>query len=236
MSQVTTTHRRPFPIWVVLLLAVGALFVAWIGYLYWLATITIIGTEFSPYSFSARSFRYVMHWRNTPDTPWTVCATEITKHLSNSTTAPGTDRWDAVKFSKGFQVVGSIGEAALLYDRINNRTGQGENWEEWSKTHAKRAAVLWPAVQQLAIHRAYFAIPELLDQARLSNSEKEFAAQLQSICRTAVVDQANRFLSESHTTEARSLLEWGKSLGESNELREIESKLETLASPNESKR
>ncbi len=236
MSHVTTTRSNPVPIWLVLMLVFGFVVVAGIGFLYWQATITVVGSEFSPYSFSVRDFRYVQNWHNVPDTPWTVCDAEITKHLSNSTSAPGTDRWDAIRFNKGFQLDQSIGEAALLVDRIDKRNEKGEDWEEWSKTHAKRASVLWPAVQEFAIHRAYFAIPDLLDQAKVAGSDKEFDAQLKTIAVQAAVDQAYRLLGEEKFEEAWKVLKWGRKYGESSELEAIEDRLELKTSSDESKR
>ncbi len=226
MEVVSSTKTKSPRIALTIFGAIGVLLCIYFVGTYWRASITIEGREFSPYSFNIRAFRYVTKIKTDNQPSSLVCPIEISKHLSNSTVTSGTDRWDVVSFRKGFATFDSQGEAAILIDAIGDQNQiPGHEWKEWSSDNPPLAALLWPAVQQLAIHRAYFAIPELLELARISNTEKAIQAAVEKVSIQAAIDQANRLRSEKRDTEALAVVRWGKTLGHAGQLDQLESSL-----------
>ncbi len=151
-----------------------------------------------------------------------ACSIEISKHLTNSTRANGIERWDLVHYSTSFgQLVDS--EASILvngFEAIDHN--EDKIWEKWSKDYPAQAAILWPAIQKLAIHRAYFAIPELLHFAATSPTKQDLADHVERISRLAAADQVARLVEKKDFSEARLTLEWGESFGSAPEFDRLE--------------
>ncbi len=88
---------------------------------------------------------------------------EISMHLSNSSVTSGVNRWDLVNFRRDLQILTQWVKAAILTDILGDENhALSESWKDWSVNKPKLAAILWPAIQQLAIHQAYFAVPNCL--------------------------------------------------------------------------
>jgi len=88
-------------------------------------------------------------------------------------------------------------------------------WEKWSKDNPQLAKIFWPSVQKLAIHRAYFAIPELLQFAATCPTVIELQLAIDKISQLAASDQVARLVAKHDFSEARITLEWGKTFGSS---------------------
>jgi hypothetical protein len=210
----------------IFLSAVGALVLLFFAGKYWRASATTIGSEFSPYSFSIRDFQYIAKTRTDNQPSALLCPTEISMHLSNSTVTSGIDRWDLVNFRKGFAKIDSVGEAAILTDILGDKNqGLSESWKDWSDSKPKLAAILWPAVQQLAIHQAYFAIPELLERVRTIDSEKAIKKIVDEVSIQAAIDQAHRLRNDSEYSQALVVVRWGKTVGSEEKLDRLENSL-----------
>ncbi len=184
------------------------------------------GTEFSPISFRVREFQ-IRRWP-----PATVvqpaslaCSMEISKHLTNATRTPGIERWDLIACSQGRQGIEQF-EATVLIDALKVRDSTNDLfWEEWSKSHPSLAKILWPAVQQLAIHKSYFAIPGLLQHAASAPPAKDLANLIATISLRAGIDQSRRELAKRQFKDASVTVEWAKSLGGSPEFEALENSI-----------
>jgi hypothetical protein len=184
------------------------------------------GSEFSPYSFNVREF-YIGRWfgKMVVQPARLVCSMEISKHLTNAARSSGVERWDLVECSHSVQGIDPC-EASVLIEAFQARDSENDLfWEKWSKEHPELAKILWPAVQQLAIHRGYFAIPSLLQQAATTPTPEELTSLIVATSMRAAIDQSHRELAKREFNEARITLEWGKSLGSSPELTALENSL-----------
>ncbi len=147
-------------------------------------------------------------------------------HLSNSSVTSGVNRWDLVNFRKGFANFDSVGEAAILTDILGDENhALSESWKDWSVNKPKLAAILWPAIQQLAIHQAYFAVPELLERVRTIDSEKAIQKIVDEVSVQAAIDQAYRLQTESEYSKALAVVRWGKTVGKAEKLDQLETSL-----------
>jgi hypothetical protein len=226
MEVVTSAKTTKPRIALLVLGVIGVLVFIYCAIAYWRASVVFVGREFSPYSFNIRTFRYIPKIKTDNEPSSLVCPLEISKHLSNSTIASGVDRWDVVSFRKGFANFDSRGEAAILIEALGDQKQvPGHGWEDWSSKNPKLAAFLWPAVQQLAIHRAYFAIPELLETSRTCSTEKAIQSAIEKVSIQAAIDQANRLRGETRAAEALAVVRWGKTVGQAEQLDQLESSL-----------
>jgi hypothetical protein len=185
------------------------------------------GSEFSPFSFGVRQF-HIRRWpRSTVLSPASlICSMEISKYLTNSVRTSGVERWDLVRCSPSIEGVDAF-EASILVDALKTYDSSSDLfWEKWSKKSPSLAKILWPAVQQLAIHRAYFAIPELLKHAASNPPEKELAQLITTTCLQAGIDQSLRELAKQEFNEARISAQWAKTFGTSPELEALENSIQ----------
>ncbi len=181
------------------------------------------GTEFSPYTFSSREFETGRWLGKTVVQPAVLaCPQEISKHLTNATRTDGVERWDLVEYSRGIRS-GKILEASVLMTAFETRNPEnGLFWESWSKKHPDLAKILWPAIQQLAIHRSYFAMPELFRIATTNPSTTELKNAIEAISMQAGLDQGERHVAKKEFPEARIAVEWAKTFGNSPKLDALE--------------
>ncbi len=226
MNKIARVQPKIFTPVKLALFFLGVLVVLVFGGKYWRASATTIGREFSPYSFSIRDFRYVAKTRTDNQPSVLLCPTEISMHLSNSSVTSGVNRWDLVNFRKGFANFDSVGEAAILTDILGDENhALSESWKDWSVNKPKLAAILWPAIQQLAIHQAYFAVPELLERVRTIDSEKAIQKIVDEVSVQAAIDQAYRLQTESEYSKALAVVRWGKTVGKAEKLDQLETSL-----------
>ncbi len=240
MNSAITSSRAPQFYWMGLIAVVASIFsLGWIVYgIPYSNFLGPYGTEFSPYSFNSREFQTNVWFRRTVVQPASLaCPTEISKHLTNSTRTSGIERWDLIRYSNGFWGM-KDSEASIILDCFGTLDGQDNLlWEKWSKDQPDLAKILWPSVQQLAIHHSYFAIPELLQLALACPTPIDFQEAISRISMRAALDQAARQLAKNQFNDARMTGKWAKTFGESAELDALENSIRAgLASLSESKK
>lgn len=185
------------------------------------------GTEFSPYSFQTREFQYQLNLFSslgrgvtTVDVGIPCSSPEITKHLTNSTQNPiALARWDLVQTDTGAGSRSYQGEAAVLvnslkiYDFSTNMLA----WERWSADNPSLAAILWPAIQQIAIHHAYFVIPELLSEIeRTKPDESEILEIIAKSSVSGALLQSEKLVALEEWEQALESIRWGLSFAEND--------------------
>lgn len=181
---------------------------------------SVSGREFSPQSFCVREFSYLripgIHSRITSTnlsstTGNLVCSTAISQHL---TAGIGTNvRWDLVEFQIGSGTQ-TKSEASILLHYIDPAY-EGNSWEQWSNNNTNHAKLLWPAIQSLAIHRCYFAIPTLMQTAESTPSLAEFQKEIQRQSLSAIEVAARSAHKAGEVMRAKELAEYGSQLGDS---------------------
>lgn len=82
-------------------------------------------------------------------------------------------RWDLVLLDDS----SSAGaRASILVDLLNALdSNYNPFWAQWTVQHPQRAAILWPAAQQLVEFDRYPLLPRLFAEALLQNSDEEFS-------------------------------------------------------------
>lgn len=226
MNSATVTSKTRLWVWLRLLAATVA--VLGLGWVFLSATgfffLQSRGREISPYSFSGRDFQIYRWFGGTVVQPSSLaCSTEISKHLTIPTRTYGIERWDLVTYWGGFFKGEVKSEASILVEAFETRDSKAELvWEKWSKENPGLARILWPAVQQLAIHRAYFALPELLKDAAACPQAGELSKAIDGTSLRAGLDQAARHIAKNEFSDARIALEWAKTLGSSPEIEPLE--------------
>jgi hypothetical protein len=170
MSSATSTKRWPRWLPVVGWSILGVL---GLTLLMFIATITfgaVHGTEFCPQTFERRSYSYYelpvleiqvtgeQHEDLTGDTEKTVTS------KSYVTPPPGGKQdWHVLVGSRGARNR-RPGDAGILLKYLDaTDVGSNLRWNHWTEEHDEQAKVLWPAVQQLALHELYVFVPDLFD-------------------------------------------------------------------------
>ena len=94
-------------------------------------------------------------------------------------------------------------DAAIL-TRYLDVSSMSTNWdlETWSKDNAPMAGLLWPRVQDLAVHEMYFAIPELIQKAISSKEPSEFQSVADRLLKTASAQQLGYWMSRQRDNES----------------------------------
>ena len=130
----------------------------------------VSGVEISKQDLTFRNFTY----RQIPGFRWQVgplyhdfpfsAATDpvIANHLKPLGKGEKVE-WDLVRFDE-FGSPEVQGDAIILEKILNQRNDQSDfYWVKWSTDHPKRAAELWPAVQDLVFCGMYWAVPPLME-------------------------------------------------------------------------
>jgi hypothetical protein len=175
----------------------------------------VTGTEFSPQTFFKREFTYyrvpVFKFPLSAtyiETGTLACPTDISKYLKSGASSLGPVRWDLADSTFGTSP-NDPGEASILLEYLELQDVQRASyWGDWSTKHADRAAVLWPLVQQFAIHRCYFAIPELMQAAEAADSLEAFQGEAARIVHRAASRKARYWIAQGDKATAMSIVTW----------------------------
>lgn len=74
--------------------------------------------------------------------------------------------------------------AAILTQQLQlQNSGQNPFWDSWSNVHPDRAAILWPAVQELCMQNEYFLAGQLLENARGVRNVQELEQAVQALAK-----------------------------------------------------
>jgi hypothetical protein len=186
---------------------------------------SVSGSEFSPQTFSIRYFNYarvpILNWQVSKTSVDSVqgslaCSVNITRNIPGA--IQGTPRWDLIQYSVSGREF-PPGDAAILIEYLKASDANGlAVWDLWTIDHPNLAAVLWPVVQQLAIHQCYFAIPDIMQYALTKPSVDELKEHIKQVCQTNAEVRARKFIAESKSSEARALIAWALTLGPSPKL------------------
>jgi len=165
----------------------------------------ISGEEFSPDTFSRRSFYYfeipLLGWQ-----VWPISRVDCTGSLESHLTGekliavqkkPGVSvRWDLVSATRGFDPDRSRpsaqGDARILCCYLDAQDSEGNYvWLEWSQKNPKLAAVLWPAVAMVCRQELYLFVPELFASASSEASLERLGVALNTALTQRYCELAN---------------------------------------------
>jgi hypothetical protein len=229
MAAINETPRSSAR-WFMVLLGMGivvsffGLVVLWQG--------RVQGEEFSPDSFFTRRFTYqripgigtsISATKLVPLGGSLACDAEVAKHLTAAVSNP---RWDIATSSLGGRDQPD-GDALILLNHLRAQNVEGKSrWGDWSKSHPVLAAELWPAVQDMAKHRAYFAIPELMEFAAEDPALEELRSAIRRIGQGAAKDLASQLIKEDKVELALETVRWGLGFGAHTELDQMRIQLQ----------
>ena len=133
----------------------------------------INGEEFSPDSFSRRTFRYrEIPLIGLPVTPITrkKDTRPIEQHLANQNLVGqkvDEPRWDLVVATRGLGLQQiRQGDAKILCEYLDTVDDEsGTVWLKWTKDNKELAKVFWPAIDRLAQQGLYVFVPDLFHLA-----------------------------------------------------------------------
>ena len=180
----------------------------------------IRGEEFSPALFATRTFHYYrlpyFHNRIGGVTVDSVGGSPvldpiISNHLTRSTSQL-TDRWDITR-------IGELNrerfEADILTDILRESSNE---WNLWTEENPTLAPIFWTAIQDLAIHESYFAMPELFEFAKTKPTVENLKLEIARISQQAALDLARESKALKKFKKARETAEWGLSYQPSSDL------------------
>jgi hypothetical protein len=190
------------------------------GVLYYRATY-VSGTELNVSNWEVRTFSYrrdpftdyqltgVMHratnhlslWSANPLNSGSSLDAAIQQHLrSASKPAP---RWDLIELNDHGL---STGGASILVDLLEARDSEYSLfWSVWSKAEPAKAAVLWPATQDLAAVGLYAYIPNLFQLAIADLDAGRFASLVHARVADACRSQELRLIEVGETQAAHAV-------------------------------
>jgi hypothetical protein len=213
---------------------IGSALVGLIIFLYLAVLIggSVSGTEFSPHTFCRRHFYYfrlpivqlqVTRTQVNSTAGILACSTSITSHMPGA--VPQNVRWDLIQYSVSSRPFPE-GDAAILMKYLDARESDGSYfWENWTNDNASLAKVLWPTIQQLAIHECYFAIPEIMEHALTKPTATDLSNLITKVSHQSAAIRAQAFVAEGEPRAASALLDWAISLGPSGVLSELKSQI-----------
>ena len=173
-------------------LGVGAL--AAVGVWITLSFGGVSGIELCPQTFERRSFDYyevpLVGWQVTKVTRITLTG-DTEKHLVKNKLLPtspgGKTTWHIVRAQRGRR--SWTGDAGILVNYFEAEDSAGNPiWLEWTTANPQLAAVLWPAISQLAVDGLYVYVPEVIALAAPAQDAQDagtFPAQLDQQLATA---------------------------------------------------
>jgi hypothetical protein len=176
----------------------------------------VSGIEISRQDLTFREFNY----RQIPGLRWQIgavyhdfpssAATEpaIANHLKPLGKGEKVE-WDLIQFEEfGANVV--QGDAAILHKILIQRDDLSAfYWVRWASDHPKRAAELWPTIQDLAYCNMYWAIPPLMEMYNSGTND------------SSLIPERNEAVIES----AKAAIQEAKARGETAAIEKIVSRL-----------
>jgi hypothetical protein len=150
------------------------------------------GTEFCPQTFETRTFNYYENYfgryNMDRDIPAPACGPKILALLNQTYIASPYKRWDLVTGQKSDAQ--RKDNAAILTQYLDMSTAKTSwNLEDWSAKQPAIAALLWPMIQELAVHEMYFAIPDLIGLALGEPKFAEYDEGQQKIVGEAILNR-----------------------------------------------
>lgn len=164
---------------------------------------SVSGVEISKQDLVVRNFSYVQipvvklqAWPVQQTFP--LCAATdlaISSHLKPL--GPGQQvQWDLVQFEE-FGSAPVQGDAAILYQILEQRNETDFFWPKWSTSHPKRSAELWPTIQDLVFCDMYWAIPPLMELYISGTNDSSLIPERNE----SVVQSASMELAEAHARQ-----------------------------------
>jgi len=186
-------------------IVIGAVFIliaAAITLLGILAMGAVTGTEFSPNTFTTRSFEYreipLIHFQITPVSR-TIQTVPLESLLqSEKLLPPGTseaaDVWHLVSMSRAAVTV-LRGDAELLVKYLGEPMGgTNSSWLDWTKKHPELAKEFWPIVARVARRNEYLLAPDLFEIVQSAKTAEE----LKQTLRQHLTTQYHRWAKVEH--------------------------------------
>ena len=174
----------------------------------------IRGSEFSPQLFQQREFNY----RRIPGTKIRLGKTKLSPGISPCSTFILTHLVAGTRVDWHVSTVqqGSISQELgpkILVDYLSSTDGDGAQvWDAWSSKNSAHAAVLWPIVQQVAIHDLYLCVPDLLRNADRGLDISKFKKTLTLICIESARLKLKSFSAVKDRDRRNELRIWAQSL------------------------
>ncbi len=167
-----------------------------IGLLIYFQSTLVVGTEINTADWELRRFSFrrdpftntqltaIRHsspmnsecWPAVKNSASALPATAISKHLKRGGGLP--DRWDLVELSDGGE---TRGRGLVLVNLVQSPGAPSQYWLNWSNRNPKKAAVFWPAVQQLVARDRYSQLPELFELALYEQEFVDFQNAVSSL-------------------------------------------------------
>src|SRR5262245_52966935 len=130
------------------------------------------GLEFCPQTFERRSYSYyelpIVRIQVTGERSEDLTGpTEQYVALKHITAAPSDKKdWHVLVGSRGTRLR-RPGDAGILLQYLDaTESDNAHRWVQWSNKNKPLAQLLWPAVQQLAVHNLYICVPDLFELAK----------------------------------------------------------------------
>lgn len=196
LSQPWRSHRIFWPVILSTILGLSALGLGYLQATY------VSGIELNSHTWEQRVFSFrrdpftgaqlggVQHNAPVSIDFWTTIANPRAKkldpaiqaHFKEMPTEPV--RWDLIRMDDSHL---PAARASILVDLLEVPGPETDAfWTSWSTLHPERAAVLWPAAQQLVAHDRYTLLPQLFTEALLENSPEEFSSSVGQLVKTAL--------------------------------------------------
>jgi len=214
-SPSRTTARR-WPKWLPLA-GWSVLGVLALTLLVFIATVTfgaVHGTEFCPQTFERRSYSYyelpivriqVTGERHDDLTGETETCVTTNKFVTPP--ASGKQDWHVLVGSRGTRLR-RPGDAGILVQYLDaTESDNSHRWVQWSNKNKQLAKLLWPAVQQLAVHELYVYVPDLFDLAKTTDDAVKFKKELNHVVAEKLLVLARRNLDREDKAAAIEILD-----------------------------
>jgi hypothetical protein len=185
--------------------------------LVFIATVTfgaVHGTEFCPQTFERRSYSYyelpiiriqVTGERHDDLTGETEACVTTNKFVMPA--AGGKQDWHVLVGSRGTRLR-RPGDAGILVQYLDaTESDNSHRWVQWSNKNKQLAKLLWPAVQQLAIHELYVYIPDLFDLTKTIDDPAKFKKELDHVVAEKLLLEARRNLDREDKAMAIEILD-----------------------------
>jgi len=200
------------------------------------------GEEFCPDDFSQRNFFYnkapwigTTLWGLTHETKNSVLQKRL---IADGLIQPtGNKTWHLVRDNTTDPNLSSAYDARILVDYLNMSDDSFQSyWDRWIDEHPKSAKIFWPAVADLARHKLYWAIPEVMRLAihLKTDGDPDFAQRLKRATSDAFILQGKRSQQRNDHALAVELFDQALNYVSTNETRLLRQRsLDKIPSPHQ---